>query len=229
MFSGVNQNRAWQHSKLQKRVDEEARQMADKEAARIPWPQLLKARQSYVKWQEFQQWFRAIEESERYLPEWLADVVTRRCPGFEQFLSQQRTKERRWPQPAWCHLDQWINEHIFDKPRHEGWMNAVGYYAVRDLAALRNEAYWYYCEPQWQQSKSAAYPSFQEWRKASAHCSDEVVDHFETTNELLDLIRLSRRVSPRTLNQTVDRDLEWLVLAYWVHMVSTGKTVCRIQ
>jgi hypothetical protein len=96
-------------------------------------------------------------------------------------------------------------------------MNAVGYYAVRDLA-LRNEAYWYYCEPQWQRSKPAAYPSFQEWRKASEHCSDEVVDHFETTNELLDLIRLSRRVSPRTLNQTVDRYLEWLVFAYWVHM-----------
>jgi hypothetical protein len=97
MLSGVNQNRAWQPSKLQRRIDDATRQTADREAARSPWPQLLKARQSYVKWQEFQQWFRAIEESERCLPAWLADVVKTRCPGFEQFLSQQRTKERRSP------------------------------------------------------------------------------------------------------------------------------------
>jgi hypothetical protein len=219
MLSGVNvnQNRAWQPSKPQKRVDEVARQMADKEATRIPWPQLLKARQSYVKWQELQQWFRAIEESERCVPGWLADAVRRRCPGFEQFLSQQKTKERRWPQPAWCHLEQWIKERIFAKPWREAWMNAVGYYAVRDLAALRNEAYWYYCEPQWQRSKPAAYPSFQEWHKASEHCSDEVVDHFETASTLCDLIRFSRRVSARTLNETVDQYVEWLVFACWVH------------
>jgi hypothetical protein len=216
MLSGVNQNRAWQPSKLQRRVDDATRQMADREAARIPWPQLLKARQSYVKWQEFQQWFRAIEESERCLPAWLADVVKTRCPGFEQFLSQQRTKERRSPQPVWYHLEQWTSERIFAKPWREGWMNAVGYYAV--VISLRNEAYLYYWEPQWQRSKPAAYPSFQEWRKASEHCSDEVVDHFETTNELLDLIRLSRRVSPRILNEAVDQYLEWLVFAYWVHM-----------
>jgi len=217
MFSKVSQNRAWEPSKLQKRVDEAARQMADEEAARIPWPQLLEARQSYVKWQAFQHWVRAIEETERRLPEWLAHVVKKRCPGFEQFLSQQRTKERRWPQPAWYYLQQWIDERIFAKPRREGWMNAVGYYAVRDLAALRNDAYWYYCEPQWQRSKPAAYPSFQDWRKASEHCSDEVVDHFETASTLGDLIRLSRRVSPRILNQTVDLYVEWLVFAYWVH------------
>src|SRR5579871_329715 len=141
MFSKVSQNRAWEPSKLQKRVDEAARQMADEEAARIPWPQLLEARQSYVKWQAFQHWVRAIEETERRLPEWLAHVVKKRCPGFEQFLSQQRTKERRWPQPAWYYLQQWIDERIFAKPRREGWMNAVGYYAVSDLAALRNDAY----------------------------------------------------------------------------------------
>lgn len=219
MLSRVNHNRAWQPGKLQRRIDEAPCHMADEEAARIPWPQLLKARQSYVKWQEFLLWARAIEESERCLPEWLACVVKKRCPGFEQFLSQQRIEERRWPQPVWYHLEQWISERIFAKSRREGWMNAVGYYAVRDLAAERNDAYWYYCEWQWKRSKPAAYPSFQKWRKASEHCSDEVLDHFETTNKLLDLIRLSRRVSPRTLNQTVDRYVEWLVFAYWVHTV----------
>jgi hypothetical protein len=201
MLSGVNQNRAWQPSTPQRRVDDATRQMADSEATRIPWPQLLKARRSYVKWQEFQQWVRAIEES-----------------------------ERRSPQPVWYHLEQWIHERIFAKPWREGWMNAAGYYAVRDLAALRNEAYWYYCEPQWQRSRPAAYPSIQEWRKDSEHCSDEVVDHFETTNELLDLIRLSRRISLRTLNETVDRYVEaggFAILR--LNNVSSGRSALTVR
>jgi hypothetical protein len=190
--------------------------MADGEAARIPWPQLLMARESYVKWQALLHWVRAIEETERRLPEWLTHVVKKRCPGFEQFLSQQRTRERRWPQPAWYYLQQWINERIFAKPRREGWVNAVGYYAVRDLVALRNDAYWFYCERQWERSKPAAYPSFQAWRKASESCSDEVIEHFETTEELRELLRLSRLVRPRTLRKTVGEYVEWQMFAYWV-------------
>lgn len=178
---------------------------------------IAEGRQSYVKWQEFLLWARAIEESERCLPEWLACVVKKRCPGFEQFLSQRGYKSADGLSPSGTTSSSGLTSTFSPSPRHEGWMNAVGYYAVRDLAAERNDAYWYYCERQWKRSKPAAYPSPQEWRKASEHCSDEVLDHFKTTNKLLDLIRLSRRVSPRTLNQTVDQYIEWLVFAYWVH------------
>jgi hypothetical protein len=208
--------RRWRPSKLQARVDDAARQAAAREAARIPWPQLLRARQSYVKWRAFQHWVRAIEESEGRLPEWLAHVVKKRCPGFEQFLSRQSTQEHRWPQPAWHYLQQWINERIFAKPRREGWMNAVGYYAVRDLRALRNDAYWYSCEPQWERSKPAAYPSFRAWRKASESCTDDVIEHFDTTEEIREILKLSRLVSSRTLRKTVDEYLEWQLFAYWV-------------
>jgi hypothetical protein len=207
--------RKWYPSRLEVCVSEIAKRTADREAARIPWPQLLKTRELYVKWQVFLYWVRAIEESERLLPEWLAHVVKRRCPGFEEFLSRQRTKEPGSPQPAWRHLEQWINEHNFAKPRREGWMNAVGYYAVRDLAALRDDAYWFYRERQWEQSQPAAYPSFQEWRKASESCGDELIDHFETTEEVRELLRLSRLVRPRTLRKTVDRYIEWQLFAYW--------------
>lgn len=94
-------------------------------------------------------------------------------------------------------------------------MDAVGYYAVRDLSALRNEAYWYYCDRQWTRAKPATYPSFQDWRKASERCSEEVLEPFETTDELRELVKLSRRVSPRTLSKNVDKYVEWQVFAYW--------------
>jgi hypothetical protein len=211
----ANQNRAWQPSKLQKRVDEIARRAADTEAARIPWPQLLRTRELYVKWQAFLLWVRAIEDSEGSVPQWLAETIDKRCPGFLTFVKQQPANDPRNPSSLWSRLEQWINERILAKPSQGGWMDAVGYYAVRDLAALRDEAYWYYCDDQWKVSKPAAYPSFRQWRKASESCSDEVLDHFATTNELRELIRLSRQVSPRTLKKTVDQYVEWQVFTCW--------------
>ena len=95
-------------------------------------------------------------------------------------------------------------------------MNAVGYYAARDLASLRNHAYWEYCERQWKHSKPAAYPSFQEWRKASERCSEQVLDECQMREEKRRLIKLSRRVGPRTLRKAVERYLEWEIFGYWV-------------
>lgn len=94
--------------------------MADTQAARIPWPQLLKARRLYVKWQSFLLWVRAVEHAEGHFPQWLADSVNKRCVGFAQFLREQKATNRRNPLPVWHCLEQWINEHIFGKPRREG-------------------------------------------------------------------------------------------------------------
>ncbi len=214
----VKRGRAWRPGKQQRRVDNAARRLAEKEALRIPWPQLLKARELYVKWQAFVYWVRAIEEAEGHLPQWLFQAVNKRCPGFQRFEQQRRGNFPRSSSPRWCRLEQWVNERIFAKPRREGWMNAVGYYAVRDLAALRVEAYWYYCERHWMQKKPASYPSFLEWRKAAQRAADEVFDTFETTDELRGLIKLSPRVSPRTLSRTVDQYVEWQVFAHWVRI-----------
>ena len=211
----AKQNHAWQPSKLQKRVDEIARRAADTEAARIPWPQLLRTRELYVKWQAFLLWVRVIEDSEGSVPQWLAETINKRCPGFLRFAEEQPANDPRNPSSLWSRLERWINERVFAKPRREGWMDAVGYYAVRDLAALRDEAYWYYCDDQRKLSKPAAYPSFRQWRKASESCTDEVLDHFDTTDELRELIRLSRQVSPRTLKKTVDQYVEWEMFACW--------------
>lgn len=211
----ANQSRAWQPSKLQKRVDEIAHRAADREAAQIPWRQLLQARELYVKWQGFLLWVRVIEDSEGGVPQWLAETINKRSPGFLRFAERQRGNDRRNSPRLWRRLEQWINERVFSRPESEGWMDAVGYYAVRDLAALRDQAYWYYCDDQWKLSKPPVYPSFQEWLKASERCSDEVLDHFETTDELRELIRLSRQVSPRALKQTVNQYVDWQVFACW--------------
>lgn len=206
---------AWQPGKLQERVDEVARQIANREAARIPWPQLLEAREQYVKWEAFSLWVRAIEEAEGDFPEWLAEIVDKRCPGFLQFVAEQRLADHTSPPFFWYHLELWINESIFGRAWREGWMNAVGYYAVRDLACLRDNAYWEYCEHQWKRAKPAAYPSFREWRKASGHCDDKVIDACEMREAERELIKAILRISPGALRNAVDRYVDWQVFAYW--------------
>jgi hypothetical protein len=113
------------------------------------------------------------------------------------------------------HVERWINERIFGEIWREGWMNAVGYYAARDLVSLRNHAYCEYCEREWKRSKPDHYPTFQAWLKASKHCSDRVLSECEMPKDKRRLIKLGRPVTPRALRKEVHRYVEWEVFAYW--------------
>jgi hypothetical protein len=173
------------------------------------------AREKYIEWEAFALWIRAIEEAEGKFPQRLDKVVDTHCRGFSKFIAEKNHSRRGDPTPIWCQLARWINEHIFGKIWREEWMNAVGYYAARDLTSLRNHAYWEFCEHQWERSKPAAYPSFSDWLKASEHCSDRVLDECEMPEEKRRLIKLSRRVGARTLRNAVERYVKWEVFAYW--------------
>jgi len=102
----------------------------------------------------------------------------------------------------------------------------VGYYAVRDLAYRRNDAYWENCEREWKRSKPAAYPSFHEWVKASEQCGDDVLDKYEMCAEKRRLIKLMHRVGSRTLRQAVERYVEWEVFAFWTRAALEGEFRC---
>ena len=94
-------------------------------------------------------------------------------------------------------------------------MNAVGYYAARDLASLRNHAYWEYCEREWKRSKPDPYPSFHDWLKASEHCSDRALDECEMPEEKRRLLKLSRPGQPSSAAQGGRPVCWWEVFAYW--------------
>ena len=49
-----------------------ARDRADDQARRIPWPRLLDARNQYIAWQEFYLWVHSILAVEERIPEWLS-------------------------------------------------------------------------------------------------------------------------------------------------------------
>ncbi len=176
--------------------------MAAQQAGRIPWPILYEAREKYIEWEAFSLWVRAVEDVEGTVPEWLVKIIKRRCRGLREIFT-------------WDEVQGWINGRILAAPSQEGWMDAVGYYAARDLRSLRNHAYWEYCEREWKRSKPAVCPSFRDWLKGSEHCSDRVLDEYEMREEKRQLIKLMRRVNLRTLHQAVERYVEWEVFAFW--------------
>jgi hypothetical protein len=119
--------RLWRPGKLETRVASMARQMAEREAACVPWRQLHDAREQYVAWEAFTFWVRAIESTEGHVPQWLAQAVEKRCPDFLEFVADRKRRNADSPPLFWWHLQRWIHERIFGEAWREGWMNAVGY------------------------------------------------------------------------------------------------------
>lgn len=211
----LKNKRIWRPSRLERQVSAMARYDAEREAARIPWRRLYAAGEKYIEWDAFALWVHAIEHAEGGLPDWLAETVAKRCPGFFKFAAEKKPDHPKSTLFFSSCLHQWIHDKVFAAPWQEGWMNAVGYYAVRDLAYRRNDAYWEYCEREWARSKPAVYPSFREWLKASDQCSDDVLDQYEMREEKRQLIKLMRLVTPRTVRRAVEQYVEWEVFAFW--------------
>jgi hypothetical protein len=115
-----------------------ARERADAQARRIPWQRLLHVRNEYIDWQEFYLWVRSVLEVENGIPDWLVEILNKRCPGFlenEKRLTRKSAKIR----PLTLRLEDWVDDHIFGFAKQEGWFNAVTYYAVRDPRYQRAE------------------------------------------------------------------------------------------
>ena len=81
----IKTKRTWCPSLLQMRVGVVTRLTAEREAARIPWPQLHGAGKRYVLWEALALWVQAIQDAEGDFTQWLAEVVDKRCRGFSKF------------------------------------------------------------------------------------------------------------------------------------------------
>jgi hypothetical protein len=209
--------RSWKPTNIQIRASEAARAQADREAALIPWPRLFQARRQYIRWQAYTLWVRAIEETEGESPPWLREAVERRARGYLRYAVEY-TRHHPYPlrpNAAWRLLELWVSEHIFRKQCAEAWMNAVGYYAVKDLASLRDDVYSEWCIENWKQHKPRSYPTFAAWRRASEQVPDEILDQVEMRDDRRELIKCMTRIRPRALELAVEKHVHWQVFALW--------------
>ena len=153
------------------RLQRAARERADDQARRIPWQRLYDVRNQYVDWQEYYLWTRSILEVEKEMPDWLTETLNDRCQGFlqaEKELTPKATKDRPLP----LRLEDWIDEHVFEFAKKEGWFNAITYYAIRDPRYQRAEVCWSECVEKWKKARPISYPSFEEWQALAAQCDE---------------------------------------------------------
>jgi hypothetical protein len=191
-----------------------ARREADREARRIPWQRLQEARQQYVEWNAFSLWARAIAEAEGQVPAWLVKVLEERCPGL--FGSDCTCEIAHQDPPLNTRILEWVESNALAQAKDEGWLRAVTFYAVRDPVYARDCAYWQHCEALWKRQHPSAYPSFEEWIKASEQCADEVLDAFEMAEDKRQIIKASRMVGPERLAAAVAQYMEWEAFTYWL-------------
>lgn len=187
-----------------------ARERADEQARRIPWPRLYNARTQYIDWQEFYLWFRSIVEVENRIPDWLVETLNHRCPGFlenERELTPKAARDRPLP----LRLEDWIDDHIFGFAKQEGWFSAIAFYAVRDPRYQRAEVCWSSCVEKWKKNKPFGYPTFEEWKGMASQCDD--------TARLVARERRARAASklaaPGRLAEAVSQYIDWEAFAYW--------------
>lgn len=196
---------------LTSRLERHANEKAAAEARRVPWQVLLEARNQYLDWQEFFHWVRSIIDTERSIPDWLAQKLDEACPGF---LDAEKNYLQRHPKEATLapvRLSQWIDERVFGFAKQGGWLFAITFYAVRESRFQKASACWSESVLRWQKARPIQYPSFEEWRRAAAQCD-------ETAN-LLPHVKKERAcfklVSPERLAQAVSTFLDWEAFAYW--------------
>lgn len=145
------------------------------QSLRVPWRQLADSCTCLIEWRSFALWVRAILAAEKAMPAWLARPVEQKCPGLLTNKGPQDSES------MWIAISAWVDEHVFDAARDDGWLEALYFYSGRDS---RSEAVWQAWEraaSEWQHSRPAAYPRFEEWHRQAL----DTVREDEQFNQLL--------------------------------------------
>ena len=85
------------------------------QALRAPWSEVAAAVARLIEWRSFGLWVRAIADSERAIPIWLAAALQERCPSFLESRREGGDMES-----LWIDLSEWIDNHFFGDAQRGG-------------------------------------------------------------------------------------------------------------
>jgi len=124
----------------------------------------------YIDWEALAYWARPALEQESAV-----DAVVReldaRCPGFRDFNARERTRHGELPE-GWHRLMFWIQNHVFQEAKTEGWYDAIVISASIHPRAIRTMEFADHCEEIWSGHLPVPYPSLETWRRHA----DQYVD-----------------------------------------------------
>ena len=179
----------------------------------VPWHQLSESATAFAEWHIFILWIRAITETGDQIPEIVRSALHSRCPGFLEHQCQQRSEKF----PFWKSLEEWVTERFFAKARSAGFLNAVIYYAYKDLRTEQAWTAWERTNSFWRNNPPQQWPTYKEWM--ADILSTRSLANAET--EKARAVQVLGRVEPDRLANAVAGLLESRALALWVECQST--------
>jgi hypothetical protein len=144
-----------------------SRHKAEAERKCVSGDRLARAIAEYIEWRTFAYWVRLAAEKKGKESSCLETALRDRCPGFLEQLTEHRNSQTAAREFLWLQLIEWIDSHIFDYTKVEGWQHALGYYATRDERLDRVRAYWMKCDEEWERQPSPILPEYEIWRRAA--------------------------------------------------------------
>ena len=125
---------------------------------------LAEAVSRYIDWEAFAYWARpALEQTHCAVSE-VARELDARCPGFQEFNSNERIRDGELPKD-WQRLMFWIRDHFFQEAKTEGWYDAIVISAGIHPRAIRTREYADHCDEIWNSNLPKPYPSFETWHR----------------------------------------------------------------
>src|SRR4029077_3254664 len=140
-------------------VRRDSEQQALQEALLVPWSLLAESAAAFAEWHIFDLWVRGIAETADHLPDIVRSGLQSRCPGF---LEDQR-RERRDNFLLWSSLEGWISAHYCAKAKAEGWLDALLYYAYKDLRTEQAWTSWERTKADWRHTPPPKWPTLEQW------------------------------------------------------------------
>ena len=149
-------------TKLEIRLRDLASRRARRQLVRVPWSRFRKSYDDYIRWQAYALWVRAVVDSGGGIPHWLEKVLRKRCRGF---LERRARSTQR--QPLDVRLREWVDDQVFEFAKEEGWLDALAFYAFRDVRSQGIWSYWENCESEWKKRRPKSFPTFSEWWRSA--------------------------------------------------------------
>jgi hypothetical protein len=182
---------------------EQLRKVVLEQERTVSLRRLKEAIEEYNQWQVFQLWLRAVVDAARNLPPVVEQEIQSRIPGFLKDCQAEMRAAMEQDRPGgalWNLVGSWTNATTFLHPRSEGWMEALIFFASRNMVYIKAWSHWDTVNLEWQANPPAEWPSYEQWQQ--------------------DVAALSRLSNPDSEQQLVLNAILSVPVAEWERLLS---------
>jgi hypothetical protein len=184
----------------------------------VSLPRLERAIGEYDQWQTFQLWLRAVVDAARSIPPVVGQEIERRIPEFlKEFQAEMRdAMEKDRPGGAlWNLVGAWTNATTFLQPKSEDWMEALIFFASRNMVYIKAWSLWDRVNLEWRTNPPTEWPSYEQWQQdvaAVTRLSNPESEHQFVLNAMLS-------VPVAEWERLLFGFLEMTVFAVWMELI----------